>query len=80
VIQWLTRWASGLRFPTLLTVVGSLFLVDLVVPDLIPFADEILLGLLTVLFAAVRKRTGKGEDRVTGGVATDRDGTPPTVR
>ena len=24
MIDWLTRWASGLRFPTLLAVIGSL--------------------------------------------------------
>ncbi|HXV76843.1 MAG TPA: DUF6116 family protein [Candidatus Polarisedimenticolaceae bacterium] len=59
MIDWLTRWASGLRFPTLLAVTAALFLVDLVLPDLIPFVDEVLLALLTVLFAALRRRTGR---------------------
>lgn len=58
---WLTRWASGLRFPTLLAVIGSLFALDLFIPDLIPFVDEVLLGLLTVLLAALRKRKAKAE-------------------
>ncbi|MDX1643417.1 MAG: DUF6116 family protein [Thermoanaerobaculia bacterium] len=44
------RFASKLRFPQLFLITASLFLVDLVVPDLIPFIDEILLGLLSVLF------------------------------
>jgi hypothetical protein len=57
-VGWLTRWASGLRFPTLLGVIGSLFVLDLLIPDLIPFVDEVLLGLFTVLLAMVkRKRT-----------------------
>jgi len=49
-------WAGRLRFPQLLVLTGALFLVDLVVPDPIPFADELLLGLATLLFAAWRKR------------------------
>lgn len=44
------RFASRLRFPQLFLVTAALFLIDLVVPDLIPFVDEILLGLLSVLF------------------------------
>ena len=55
----MTRWASGLRFPTLLAVIGSLFVLDVLIPDLIPFVDEVLLGLFTVLLAMVRrKRSG----------------------
>jgi hypothetical protein len=33
-----------------------LFLVDLVIPDMIPFADELLLGLLALLFASLKRR------------------------
>jgi len=58
-VGWMTRWASGLRFPTLLAVIGSLFVLDVLIPDLIPFVDEVLLGLFTVLLAMVRrKRSG----------------------
>ena len=46
---------SRLKFPQLLTVTAGLFLLDLVIPDLIPFADEILLGLATALFALWRE-------------------------
>ena len=45
-----------MRFPTLFLIVGGLFLVNLVVPDLIPFYDEILMAMLTVLIASIRKR------------------------
>ncbi len=52
----LFRFAEKLRFPQLFVLTAGLFLLDLIVPDLIPFADEVLLGLLTVLFASWRRR------------------------
>lgn len=48
--------ASRLRFPWLLAVTAVLFVASLVVPDPVPLLDELLLGLLTLLFAAWRKR------------------------
>lgn len=50
------KFASGLRFPVLFFATAGLFLLDLVVPDLVPFADELLLGLLTILFGTWQKR------------------------
>ena len=52
----LLRFAANLRFPTLFMVTAGLFLLDLVIPDFIPFADEMLLGLLTLLFANLRRK------------------------
>jgi hypothetical protein len=52
-------YAAKLRFRQLFFIAGSLFLLDLLVPDLIPFADEILLGLLTLLFGAWKKSAGE---------------------
>lgn len=49
------RFASRLRYPQLFFAVAVLFLIDLVIPDAIPFAEEILLGLLTVLLGRLRK-------------------------
>jgi len=46
---------SRLKFPQLLSVTALLFVLDLLIPDLIPFADEILLGLATALFALWRE-------------------------
>jgi hypothetical protein len=51
-----TRFAAGLRYPTLFGLVAALFVIDLIVPDLIPFIDEILLALGTLLLDALRKR------------------------
>lgn len=50
------RLTSRLRFPQLFLLTGGLFLLDLLIPDLIPFADEILLGLLTVVLGSLQKR------------------------
>lgn len=49
------RYATELRFPKLLVLAISLFAVDLFIPDLIPFADEILLGLFAALLAVLKK-------------------------
>ena len=51
-----TRFAAGLRFPTLFKLVAALFVVDLFVPDVIPFMDEILLALGTLLLGSLRRR------------------------
>ena len=52
----LQRFLGRLRFPQLFTLAAVLFVVDLLIPDLIPFADEILLGLMTTLFASWKAR------------------------
>jgi hypothetical protein len=54
----IARFAAGLRFPTLFKIVGALFLIDFFLPDLIPFADEILLALGTLLLGSLRSRRG----------------------
>jgi hypothetical protein len=53
-----TRFASGLRFPVLFGIAATLFVLDLLVPDLVPFADEILLALGTLLLGSLKKRKG----------------------
>jgi hypothetical protein len=50
------RYLARLRFPQLFVVTAALFLLDLLIPDVIPFADEMLLGLVTVLLGSWRKR------------------------
>lgn len=52
----IVRWLDSLRFPTLLLVAALLLLVDLFVPDVVPFVDEILLALVTVLLARIKRR------------------------
>ena len=45
-----------LSYPRLFTLTAALFAVDIVVPDIVPFADELLLGLGTLLLANWKKR------------------------
>lgn len=52
----LQRWLAGLRFPTLFVLFAGLFAIDFVVPDVIPFVDELLLGAGTLLLASLRRR------------------------
>jgi hypothetical protein len=59
----LLRWVGRLRFPYLLALVGSLFLIDLVIPDAIPLLDEILLGSLTLLLSTWKRRRGEPRGR-----------------
>ena len=54
----LLSWAGRLRFPQLFVLTAVLFLVDLLLPDPIPFADELLLGLLSLLFASWKRGRG----------------------
>ncbi len=56
----------NLRFPTLVLLLGTLTLVDFVLPDFIPFIDEIVLALLTALFAMWRNRRPANYQEETG--------------
>jgi hypothetical protein len=46
----------NLRFPSLFMLFALLTLADLVIPDVIPLADEIGLALLTLLFGMWKER------------------------
>ncbi len=54
----LGRLVAGLnlQFPTVFLVLLAFLVLDLIVPDPIPFVDEIVLALLTVLFGLWRAR------------------------
>ncbi len=48
-------YVKELRFPWLLAITAGVFLIDLIVPDFIPFADEIVLGLAAAVLATLKK-------------------------
>lgn len=52
----LLSWAGKRRFPTLLAITGSLFVISMLLPDPVPFIDELLFGLATLLLASWKKR------------------------
>lgn len=61
----LLSWARKLRYPTLFKITATLFALTLVLPDAVPFIDEILLGLGTLLLANWKNRkapAGMGTD------------------
>jgi hypothetical protein len=66
LLDRLIRFAAGLRFPRLLAITAVLFILDLIIPDMIPFADEILLGLLSLLLASLKKRGPGGRGPSVG--------------
>lgn len=55
-LRLVQRIAPRLRFPQLFLLLLGLFLVDLFIPDPLPFIDEVLLGVLTVLMGTLRQR------------------------
>jgi hypothetical protein len=59
--QIFLRWASRLRLPWLTAIVGFLFVSDLIIPDFIPLADELVLGLATTLLVRWKKERSDGD-------------------
>ncbi|MEO7794821.1 MAG: DUF6116 family protein [Thermoanaerobaculia bacterium] len=54
--QFIEKTVSRLKFPQAFAVFVGLFLFDLIIPDFVPFVDEILLGLGAALFGMWRER------------------------
>lgn len=65
--DFLERFAGRLRFPALFWLTALMFVLDLLIPDLIPFADEVLLGLGTLLLASWKR------ERIPEADASDRE-------
>jgi len=51
------RYTESLRFPSLVLLTAVIFVLDLFIPDIIPFADEILLGLLLAGLSRLKRKT-----------------------
>ncbi len=54
--QAFTAFASRLKFPQLFFLFLVLFILDVFIPDFIPFVDELLFGLITLMFGMWKKR------------------------
>lgn len=55
-VPLLLRRAKRLRFPVLFALTTILFVVDLFVPDALPFVDELLLGLGALVLGGLRRK------------------------
>ena len=62
VLLPLLDWARKLRYPTLFKITAALFVVTLFLPDPVPFVDEILFGLGTLLLANWKRRGAAPRD------------------
>ena len=54
----LMRWLGRLSYPRLFMLAGTLFGITLLLPDPVPFVDEILFGVVTLLLAGLKNRHG----------------------
>lgn len=52
----LLEWARRLRFPTLFKLTAAVFALSVLLPDPIPFVDEVALGLGTLVLANWKRR------------------------
>jgi hypothetical protein len=57
-VSKILTYAETLRFPWLVLLIAVLFVANLLIPDFIPFVDEILLGLLLAAVSRLRKPKG----------------------
>lgn len=58
----LVAWLSRLSYPRIFMVTAVLFGVNLLIPDPLPFIDEIVLGLATVVLAKRKRAPKPGDD------------------
>ncbi len=73
LIAVLLAFANQLKFKTLFIIVSALFITDLLVPDVIPFIDEIILGLMAIVLANWKKESTqkKNGDLIEGEVVEE---------
>lgn len=62
----LLGWLGRLSHPRLFTIAAVLFGVNLLIPDPIPFIDELLLGLATLLLASRKSKTPPRSEPLDG--------------
>ena len=77
-ISILMTFANKLKFRNLFLLVVVLFIFNLFIPDFIPFIDEIILGLVAIILANIRKDkelVDKG-DIIEGEIVDDEDNRP----
>ena len=55
VLGILGRYGARLRFPVLFFAVACLFAFNLVLPDPVPFIDELILALMTLMLASFKR-------------------------
>ncbi len=62
LVGGISGFAKGLRFPSLFLLFVIVFLVNLIVPDPLPFVDELVLGLGALLLSRLRRKPEKPDN------------------
>jgi hypothetical protein len=55
MVGWLLNYARKLEHPTLFKWISVIFILDLIIPDMVPFVDELLLGLAAMFLGSWKK-------------------------
>lgn len=61
--KFVRRFLERRRFPTLMMIGAVLFLANVLLPDPIPFVDEILMLIATVAIGSVRSKNKPQEEK-----------------
>ena len=61
VVGVFLRWASRLRFPYLFFLTLVLFVLNLFIPDMVPFADELIMGLAAALLGSLKNKSNDSD-------------------
>jgi len=56
LVARVTSFARDLRFPQLFFLAAAVFVLDVLIPDGIPFADEVVLALVTLMLGRWKKK------------------------
>ena len=61
IVSRLSRYLESLRFPWLLLLATLLFVVNLFIPDALPFIDEILLAIVAIILGKLKRKPENAE-------------------
>ena len=66
-------FANKLKFRNLFIIISILFVINLFIPDFIPFIDEIILGLLAIILANLKedRKLEKQGNTIEGEIVDD---------
>jgi hypothetical protein len=65
IVSRLSRYLESLRFPWLLLLASLLFVVNLFIPDALPFIDEILLAIVAIILGKLKRKPENAEQPAT---------------
>ncbi|MDX1625244.1 MAG: DUF6116 family protein [Wenzhouxiangellaceae bacterium] len=62
ILKPVRRFLERRRYPTLMLIGALLFVIDLAIPDPLPFIDEILILIATLLIGSLRGKRSSAEE------------------